>query len=182
MPNPTPPIPIPADASLVERWWLTVRGQTFRQLLLETALSLPIPVLQDDSLYLTAFYYGVKRVAGPGTGQAMPPVVRLSATYPEGRLLSFLHRKVEELFPGLPASGVLGPLTGGQATPNDRIQARRALFAAYSRILELYQKKKSAPAERKEFTKAFYEVAEPALLPYYRSLNPDFFGWLEGKK
>jgi len=180
-PKPITSIPISDDASPVERWWLTVRRQTFRQLPLETALSLPIPVLQANSLYLTAFYYGVKRVSGPGTSQAMPPVARVSATYPEGRLLSFLHRKVENLFPDLPASGILGPLTVGQASPDERMQARRVLFVAYSNLLDLYQNEKSAKIERKEFTKAFNKVAEPALLPYYHALNPGFFEWLEGK-
>jgi hypothetical protein len=176
------PIRIPADASLVERWWLGVRGQTFRQLPLETAFSLPIPVLQDNDLSLAAFYFGVKRGSGPGKGTALPPLARLRASFPEGRLLVFLHRKSQELFPGLPVSGELGSLTQAKTSPEERMKMRKALFAAYDKIMELYSQNSGTSAERKEFEKAFVEVAEPALLLYYRALNPHFFEWLEKKE
>jgi hypothetical protein len=180
-PQSVSPIPIPADASPVERWWLTVRGQTFKQLTLETALSLPVPMFPEGRLALAVFYYGVKRGAGPGKSHAMPPVARVSATYPEARLLLFAHCQAQELFPGLPVSGDLGPLAGVQAVPGDRYQQRRALFAAYGKIMELYHEKKGSRAERKAFAAAFTRVAEAPLLPFYRALNPDFFDWLEGK-
>jgi hypothetical protein len=173
---------IPPSAGPVERCWMLMRSQTFRQLPLETTLSLPIPGKQDNRLYLMAFYYGVKRIKGPGTGHILPPIARVSVVYPDGRLLSFTHRNVEELFPGLPNVGDLGPLSASPASPNEKMQTRRSLFNGYTKILELYQQDKGTLVERQAFSKLFLGVAESALLPFYRALNPEFFQWLKKKK
>jgi hypothetical protein len=171
-------VQIPADASPVEAWWLTLRSQTMRQLPVESALSWPVPLVRDGQLYLAAFYYGVRRVAGPGTGLALPPIARVVASYPAGRLMSFVHRQLTDLFPGLPSTGELGPLVAVQQPPTERMRDRKALFALYSPILDQYHKGAQEHDQRQAFQVAFMRLAEPGLLPYYWALNPDFFEWL----
>lgn len=169
---------IPADASPAEAWWLTVRSQTMRQVPLETALSLPVPVVQNGQLYLAAFYYGVKRGGGPGTGVALAPLARLLASYPAGRLVSFVHRDVGDLFPGLASTGELGPVVAAPQPPAERMRERHTLFALYTPILEAYRTGVKEPEQLAAFRSMFHRMAEPGLLPYYRALNPDFFKWL----
>jgi len=179
-PDKSNPIPIPTNASEVERWWLTARGQTFRQMPIESAISLPVPVWLGDRLCLAAFYFGVQRSASPAQSQAMPPLARLTATYPDCRLMGFVHREMKDLFPGLPTDGPLGELPGGGPAEGKRIiNARRALLAAYGPVLEGYRSKEFSAEARQAFLKDFMAVAESPLLLYYRALNPDFFAWLE---
>jgi hypothetical protein len=173
---------ISAEAGPAERWWLTVRAQTSRQLPLESVLSWPIPLWQQEDFCLTVFYYGVRRVAGPGTGVALPPIARLIATYPATHLITFLHRKAGNLFPGLPDTGELGPLVATLLSPGERMNERRALFALYTPLLSQYQSDIGETDHRSSFRTAFQRLAEPGLLPYYRALNPQFFDWLEANR
>ncbi len=168
---------IPSDASPTERWWREVRSQTFKQLPLESALSWPVPVVENHTLRLDAFYFGVQRVAGPGTSRARPPLARLSASFPSARLLLFIRREYTELFPGLPMSGDLGLLSNGDMQPAERMQARSELFSLYTEILNQYPQDSDVQA-RQAFASAFWRLAEPGLLPYYHALNPHFFEWL----
>lgn len=168
------------ENSPVEQWWLTVRKQTSRQLPVESALSWPIPLWQKEHFCLAVFYYGVRRVAGPGTGLALPPLAKVVATYPTYRLLAFLHRKAEDIFPGLPDAGELGALVAIPLSPTERMKERHALFALYPSLLDQYQGHSGEMDHRTNFKVSFYRLAEPGLVPYYHALNPSFFAWLDG--
>jgi hypothetical protein len=169
---------IPKSASPVEQWWLKIRQQTNRQVPLETALSFPIPVMKNNELLLSVFYYGVEKVSGPGNSLAKPPVARLIGTYPVPHIVQFVTNKVEDLFPGLPSGGTIGPLVGGHFTPTERMKGRQELFRLYTPILALFSLKEETTDRREDFKAAFQKQAEPGLLPYYQALNPDFFDWL----
>lgn len=172
-------IPIPEDANQVERWWLTVRDQTFRTLPLETALSIPVPALSGERVILHAFYYGVQRGARPGLGKALPPIARVAASYPEGKLLFFQHRRMGELFPGLPDLGPQGELTRPGMSVQERMQARKALFLAYEKVIDSFCKQADVRGVQDGFKELFLQVVEPGLKSYYHALNPAFFRWLD---
>jgi hypothetical protein len=162
---------VPKNASPVEQWWLKFRQQTNRQVPIETALSLPIPIMKNNELLLSVFYYGVEKVSGPGTSLAKPPVARMMGTYPVPHIVQFVTNKVEELFPGLPTGGTIGPLIEG-------VRNRQELFSLYTPILALFSLKEVTTDRREDFIAAFQRQAEPGLLPYYQALNPNFFQWL----
>ena len=169
---------IPKDASPVERWWWTVHYQTMDFLPLESALSFPVPMIKGDVLMLEAFHYGVKPGGDPGKAIAMPPTARLIATFPQGRLLFFLHRTIAELFAGLPSSGELGPLSSVWLSAQERKSEKKALFALYTPILAQYRGGSKDGTAARDFLAAFERIAGASLLPYYRALNPHFFAWL----
>lgn len=169
------------DDSLVEKWWTQVRSQTMRSLPIETAMSLPIPLEHGENSCLSTFYYGVKRSGGPGRTIVMPPVARIIATYPAARILSFQHKQIGELFPGLPSSGDLGPVYRDTSTPRDRVEAWKTLIKLYPKIVELFWVSDDASQVLEQFANLFLKVAEFPLLPYYQAINPAFLGWLMRK-
>jgi len=180
MTNTTPlSTPNPKETGSVERWWLLVHSQTFRQLPLETSLSFPVPVVENGKLYLAAFYYGVLRPSGMGSSIAMPPKVRLLATYPEGRILRLERDTTEKLFPGIADMHAPEPSKGGMIISGDRNRLRKALFDAYIDILELFRNGNDDAIKQAEFRKIFALIVSARLLPYYHALNHAFFEWLE---
>lgn len=172
------PASFPENASPAHRWWLNIRSSTFNQVVLESALSLPIPQQPGDHQVLAAFYYGVKTTGGPGKGIALPPVARLAATYPEGRIIEFIRAEPEMLFPGLEISPDLGPLATGSLSVPERTQTRRAFFRLYPEILDGYRSMQMIH-QRDAFKKLFYALISPGLVPFYEHLNPQFFAWMK---
>ena len=178
MNNPQGSANVKSEAASVESWWMSVRRQTMKNVVLESALSWPVPKLVGRTPCFSAFYYGVKRVAGPGTGLALPPVALLTAAYPEARILGFIHRKTQVLFPGLPDTGELGKLVLFSSSPRETMQVRRALFEMYTPIALDYFTGEENVERKMAFHQAFWVTVEPALVDFYRALNPQFFDWL----
>jgi hypothetical protein len=172
-------IPNPKETNPVERWRSLVHSQTFRQLPLETSLSFPIPVIEGKTVQMSAFYYGVLRPTGMGSSIAMPPKVRLVATYPEGRILRLEQDTTRNLFPGIQDIPVPERTKGDAVVPGERARNRKALFDAYPDILELFRNGNNDMIKRADFRRLFALVVSVQLMPYYRALNPIFFSWLE---
>lgn len=166
------------DDTLVEKWCTLIRSQTMRSMPIESAMSLPIPIEQGGKPCLSTFYYGVKRNGGPGTTFVIPPIARITATYPAARLLSFQHKQTGELFSGLPSSGELGLVYSEISTPHERVEARKFLLKIYPEIIELFWVTGGTPEIYHQFSNIFSKVAEVPLIPYYQALNPTFFDWL----
>lgn len=172
----------PTQSNAVEYWIAQVRRQTSRQVPIETAFSLPVPIIVQKKQAVAAFYYGIQRQGRPEAGLALPPVARLIAAYPEPRLIEFLHKQAQLLFPDLPAHGDLGLLLADpELKIQQRMENRKKLFDLYPPIVDAFFKNMDDKYIRQQFFSAFSQLAEPGLLPYYRALNPEFFNWLNEK-
>jgi hypothetical protein len=167
----------PEPASPVERWWQTIRKSTVRQVVIESALSLPVPQWVDGELVLAAFYYRTRSGGGPGKGIALPPFARLVASYPEARILEFTQAEAEALFPGMPIPAELGPLSAGSLSVDERNAAWDALFTLYPNVLDAYRGQQPFD-EREKFSDLFFTLLPPGLAPFCTALNPAFFTWL----
>ena len=167
---------IPSDASLVERWWLTVHNLTLTQMPISTALSYPVPQINGKQVELAAFYYGIQRGSAPGQATLLPPIAWLVATYPEGRLLSFERGSAQELFPNIKLiEGALAANPG--MSPAETMQARKALFNIYPTAIEAFATQAKVP---QSFANLFDQLVVSSLLPFYQQLNPAFYQWLKG--
>jgi len=173
-------IPTSPTAGTVERWWNTVRGLTLKQVPLESALSYPIPIVEDDKLCYAVFYYRILRHGNPKDSRAGMPIARVVATYPEGRLLIFEHQKAADLFPDIPPREDLGRAGPAELmSTSDLMAARREYFLLCEEIGRRYFQEKSGNDSRLHFLELFKQLTEAGLEPYYRALSPQFFAWLE---
>jgi hypothetical protein len=63
----------------------------------------------------------------------------------------------------------------------DEFDRRKALLMQRTeQVAVLYQAGKSDPAAVRDYAESFRSLAEPDLIPYYRSLDPAFWAWLNG--
>lgn len=173
-------IPTSPTAGAVERWWNTVRGLTLKQVPLESALSYPIPVVEDNKLCYAVFYYHILRQGGLKDSRAGKPIAKVVATYPEGRLLIFEHQKAADIFPDIPLKedfGRAGPTK--LMSTSELLAARREYFLLCEEVGRQYSQEKSDENKRLQFLELFKQLTEAGLEPYYRALNPRFFDWLE---
>jgi hypothetical protein len=173
-------VPMPKDASDVERWHLLVHAQTYRQQPLIASLSYPVPVPANNGLLLAAFYYA-NQAAADGQPLGVKPIgVNVLATYPEGRVSHVDSGLPEQLFPAMPAANSAKWPTGEPQVPGGLWKNRKVLLNKYPAILDDFWKHAEVAGERMGFFKLFVYVAYPELMPYYYALNPAFFDWLRG--
>lgn len=173
---------IPEDASDVEKCWLRARWQTSDHLPLETALSIPVPVIVGEArLCLSGFYYGVSRGKEFGVTSIEVPVARLITSYPDGGIVSFQTTLDAELFPGLQNEGSLGLVSIGSMSPKEHVKNRKDLYQVLTDIIpDFSQINRIAPEKKNQFLELWDKVVEEPLIPFYQKLNPAFFHWLEG--
>lgn len=177
------PIKISSDTTELEECWKNVKKQTYNSLPLETALSLPIPQKNEsEGICLSGFYYGVTRGGGPGKTILRPPVAILLATYPEGRMLSFVHKSVNILFPDILSGDELGLFISNQETPNERMKVRKQFYFEYSKVVENFSTDSRLLQDEKEsFLQLWDLIVEKPLLPYYHEIGKIFFAWINSK-
>jgi hypothetical protein len=172
-------VSFPAPSSPMETWYNTVHKGTMKHMPIEAALSFPIPLKTEDRLVLAAFYYGTRPGNGLGQGTTLPPIAKIVAEYPSGRLIKYLRKSAAHLFPGISVPEELGPLVTQKISPAERTSVRKALFALYPTVIEAYTAGNKID-QREQFFKLFTSLIAPGLMPFYQALNLDFFVWLSG--
>lgn len=178
------PISVPGTSELsqAERCWQLVRAATYRQLPLESALSLPVPAGNLDLPEITGFYYGILRGAQPHDTRARRPLARLTGEYPSGRLISFVTRKAETLFPQLPDHQDLVPVVEVAFQPHERRKIKEAYYSVFEDTAHCFWSGQVVDDTARRFAELFRQLMEPGLQVYYQALNPAFFSWIEGKE
>jgi len=157
----------------------------------EMATSLPVPMLLEDNgstrLQFVFFHYYMTRnsVSGPDTSNISAPRRKTIVNYPELKIIN--TEKATSLSFGInwDDSKPVGTYTDDPAISYDQIVKKQdRFFKLYDLILRDYISKSTssstyAKKDVKEFVALFGEVGFPSLMPYYISLNPDFFRWLD---
>jgi len=151
-------------SSVGERWWITVRTATvFRQLMpLESSLSYPVPAKGGFRLF-----HMLPPAADVGS---ICILSRISAAVPDARIIEFQTSAEGPLFSDLPNEFV------GRAQKYDPT-IEPALFDVLPQLIDGYLEERYR-ALAHQFREALELVAGPDLMPYYRSLNSEFFEWL----
>jgi hypothetical protein len=151
-------------SSVGERWWIAVRTATVcrERMPIESSLSYPVPGRGSFRLF-----HMLPPAADVGSIRILSSI---SAAVPDARILEFRTSTEGSLFSGLPNEFV------GRAQKYDpSIEA--ALFDVLPQLIDGYLEERYR-ALGHQFREALDLVAGPDLMPYYRSLNSEFFDWL----
>ena len=161
--------------------WIGVRNHPLldREISLEAVLSYPVPVRRESGLFFRFFLYSTQ--SKEAQRLILVPFARLTTT-DAGNIIEYINRRWDDPFPGLRSEGALD--LGAAGVRADMMRNRRkALFAHYPQVVEVFPKKPSdddRPAIE-AFRGAFFDLTAGSLVPYYQALNPAFFAWLGTK-
>ncbi|MBN1922753.1 MAG: hypothetical protein JW892_16005 [Anaerolineae bacterium] len=156
-------------------------------IVLEDVLSYPIPCYSGKQLALRCFFFSRGREKdAEGTVALYRPHVRVSVSYPEGKLLEVVDLGFES-GTAIPRCGeIVGryPHPAMAALSYAEAQAQKtAYFYALQRLLPVYTRRAEPSPEAFSLVKAciesFERVSEPAFRSDYEALSPPFFAWLK---
>lgn len=157
----------------------------------ETATSLPVPLLVQQNgateIRMVFFHYYMTKNSATGinTSSISPPWQKTIVRYPELTIVETKSATSKSFGVDWDDSKPVGEYVADPDISYDQIvEQRDRFFSLYDKILPLYIAKASslsdgAKQDIKEFNSLFREVGFPSLMPYYKSLNPDFFQWLD---
>jgi hypothetical protein len=151
---------------------------------LETALSLPVPLVRDGTYSLVFFIYPV---GGPITNRLIrPPVARVNASATERDQIQFILVTPQEMRldvePGTALERMEPVPRATGAASYDNLMAQ--LCVTVDDLLVMYPKAAESLSESDKHNAQTYQnllekMAQRSLIPAYKALNPDFFDWLD---
>lgn len=157
----------------------------FRHLLpMEASLSYPVPRKSPEgAIYMDFLVFTIERVPKGQPAPVHRPFARITVQYPNGEWVEY--RRLDHTTPGW-NDAVLAqyePQGGKGITSAQSREQRRRLYEAIEEVLPLmYVSPESANGARATMASCLRQwesAAEPGLSQEYRSLNPEFFDWLE---
>jgi hypothetical protein len=154
----------------------------WQEIPLETALSLPVPLINTEQPSLGFFIYSV---GGPITHRVIgPPTHRVVASLQNLEHIQFVHVTASEM--GFAADTTLETIVpeprGEGAESYDNLVkqlcvALDQLVQVYANTPELLEKQTA-----QDYQRLLSRLEKRSLLPAYHALNPHFFKWLESVK
>ena len=140
--------------------------------------SLPVLSIVSDHLLVSVFYY--RCVPRPNDGTLiMPPDCALALDYPSGRLASFEALRMSPRATGVDFERPVGTFRHEAIRHLDRegYQAKKdELFALLDKLVAHLGGSGDFGEKDEEALRDLYRMlAEPSLLPAYRTLSPQFF-------
>lgn len=150
----------------------------------ESTLSWPVPHMREDKLLLAFFLY---LAAGPrGNRHIWYPHHRVFVDPESIEDLEFILVNPEEF--GGPSVNKPFARQGGEhlgsMTLDEYDVLATQLYQLIDRILDFYLKPISAPSQSEretvvQYRMLFQKLTQPELWPLYRTVNPEFFNWIE---
>ncbi len=173
--------------SKVEELYVQTRSHPVYQHLfsLESVLSYPVPSSRESGTFLRFLVYRRGRTRPGQPGQVYRPYAHLSIEYPSGRLAEYSDLRFTEGAPASPTAELIGETPNPATTDlsfDEIVSMRSDLFTAIEAVMPLMGKRTLTTQEQSSVVKCrelFETLVETGLLPYYRTLNPDFFELLE---
>ena len=168
-------------SSRVEELYIQTRNHPVWSYLipLESILAYPIPVLENNIVYLKFIVY--QRGWSPsGTPRPLyPPHANLTIEYPTGRLIDYadISHKVSSDPVGEYPHAAIASLSVKEmlAKKSDFYSLTESLIPLLGRSPE-NQEERDTIQKYKELANTLFE---PGLRPFYRELNPALFKWLD---
>ena len=162
---------------------LNADPQRWEHVTRESAHSLPVPIVRPDGIALAFFWYPV---GGPAMNRfVVAPTWRTEISLVAPDQIRFAPVQPWELGLDVEPKTQLGKPTIGGSIPTVEMKALRAeLYQLIDEIIQFYLKPHPELSEvekehARRFHALFHRMAIVLLLPAYRSLNPDFFTWLD---
>jgi len=150
----------------------------------ESRLSFPMPLTASPSADL-AFLYCASRIRPREGCVLFSPTYRILANLATGRFVELDEVSSSDFGQPEPKGGRLGPINLAPGMTSENYLAKQErLYDLYDRLLPALsvnprQGPEALRKDAKEFIEVFRQLAEPPLLPYYRSAGKPFFDWLE---
>jgi hypothetical protein len=137
--------------------------------------SLPIPTGAPGGTEFKIFFYPLGK---PGTPEFVDAPLGEAVLRSDGSV--FICNRLPGEKKGL--ASARWPRSADDLTFEDFLASQDRLYATTEKVAVLYSAKVPLTQEDKntlqEYGRQFSSLAEPALLPYYYRLNPDFWDWL----
>jgi hypothetical protein len=157
----------------------------------EMGTSFPVPVLvqeNDNTVIQMAFFHFYMRMTKPTEPREFrisSPRQKTIVSFPELGIIETKHANSSFFGIDWDDSKPVGKYISDPEVPYEKKLERRArFFELYNLVMPLYIAKSSSLDDSdkqsiKEFKDLFNEIGHPPLIPYYKSLNPEFFKWID---
>lgn len=153
----------------------------------EMGTSFPIPLVQDNDVLniKMVFFHFYMRRSNEKLYRISSPRHKTIVNFVDGTIVETYAATSKSFGVDWDDSKPVGEyIPEPDVSYEQQVKRRKRFFALYNIILPLYINKNSQLNENNkelvvEFRTIFYKISHPSLLPYYKSMNPDFFNWLE---
>ncbi|HEY5603544.1 MAG TPA: hypothetical protein VIM41_10570 [Gammaproteobacteria bacterium] len=157
----------------------------------EMGTSFPVPMIlkENDSVIIHFsffhFYMRLTKPTEPREFNISSPRHKTIVKYPELTIIETKPALSKVFGVDWDDSKPIGKYVSDPSIPYEKqVEQEKNFFKLYNSVLPLYIDKPAALNDSnkrmiKEFRALFYDISHAPLLPYYKSLNPDFFSWLE---
>lgn len=151
----------------------------------EIGISFPVPIAAGDAgiaMKFVFFHYYMK-MKKPREFSISSPRYRTVAGS-KGEIIETKAVTSKSFGVDWDDSKPIGEYVSDPSVPYEKkLEREDRFFLLYGRILPLFQSNSVQHEEQrnmiKEFRSLFIELGHQPLIPYYKSLNPEFFLWLE---
>lgn len=153
----------------------------------EMGISFPVPLIQDDdmlSINMAFFHFYMNRI-NKKSYNISSPRHKTIVNYFDGIIVETYAANSASFGVEWDDSKPVGEyIPEPDVSYEQQVKIRKRFFELYNIILPLYINKNNQLNENNkelifEYKTIFYKISHLPLLPYYKSLNPDFFKWLE---
>ena len=170
---------IPLD-KLIEKFLKS--KQCFSLVPLGSSVTLPFLIKISDKVYLSFLFYTGKKLESESRIKIYRPHTKIYLDYSTARLVCYFSLSMLNNSNSDKWKEPIGKFPHKEIetlTFNEYKKRKSELIADYDKAIETFIGNSSDSNFRNEFSKRFYQLCEPPLLPYMREASPKFFEWLD---
>jgi len=149
---------------------------------LDSALSLPIPMIANGNIYLALLCFIGKRLDQDGRIQIYRPNSCFVIAQSTAKIVYYINYTFKDQFKqhnwGTPIGDFPHPEIETLKIKEFR-EKRNELLISYDQIIEMYITKNIVVSQKISFKDQFYLLCEPCLLPYIKKIGNAFYSWLD---
>lgn len=154
----------------------------FRQVVpMEAAAGWPIPVLKNNEIYVVLPFYGMT-VKGKGNTSIYPPVCTITVQWSNRVVVEYVNLRYNNSWTEgqwEKEAGSFPHKAISKMTVREYKKAKKELMELYDIMLDNLNKETVvSPQQKDRFTYLLKTLVEPGLVPYYKSINKEFFAFI----
>jgi len=156
----------------------------FKLVPLESTPTLPIPLLINEKPYLAFLFYTAKRLNKNEKMKIFRPNTKILINLQNAKIASYQNYTVLDEFQNVGWEESIGEFPHdeiGSMTLQEYNQNKEELIKSYDKVFDLLMSNYQDDMLQNGFSKLFYRLCEPCLLPFMKEIGKDFFEWLDRK-
>ncbi len=149
---------------------------------LEAVPSLPIPTIINDKPYLTIFFFIGKRLNKNEKMKIHRPIIKFIININTYKIVNYINYYVIDEFPESDWEEWIGEFPHdsiSEMTLAEYKQDKNKLIQRFDGAINDLMTGNNNFELKDEFSKNFYRICEPALLPFIKQAAPNFIEWLQ---